>query len=484
MEERFLEVDLIGGHQTVWWLALLGVVLAASRGMIIEQSTASFDPGLAFLEVAAHTHYFPRRWQKRAHTLEVQEEFSSLFRYRFFLFLEELSSVVITPIVLWHSLPRCAPAILTFVRQNTVSVDGIGDVCSFAAFDLRKHGDGEYGSPWTVNLFARSNEGKLEKSVMSFAATYPMWDPSNDAKELLETVTTSALKDSHRDHSVDESDHHESVAMYPRDGSRMMSTQYNDYRNYQQQHVVLNLLMSQYPHLGRMYIMQQQQRYGAATNGSTHNMKRRQTLGVDGLQQHQQDYYKAETSSSEHYKNSQANGMTGSNDSASSNIFASALNGTSMLGADADQFSDTIRDLPAPLSSNERVAVGYAMMQSYHDSHQQQPGDDNGELHQESGGELQNETLFHQPIGATENRNDWLGSGQQVHIPPPQSMHTVSPAIDAPSRKIASLLPSGSGGSYARSFHIMSNELSVLSREQSGVSQAPSPQAPSPMSSS
>jgi autophagy-related protein 9 len=64
-DERLLERDLAAGRQTVWWLALLGVVLAAARALIVERSTAAFDPGLALLEVAAHTHHLPRHWRGR-----------------------------------------------------------------------------------------------------------------------------------------------------------------------------------------------------------------------------------------------------------------------------------------------------------------------------------------------------------------------------------------------------------------------------------
>ena len=63
------------------------------------------------------------------------------------MFLEELASVMLTPFVLYVSLPKCAPAILAFVRDFTVHVDGIGDICSLAAFDLQRHGNAKYGAP-------------------------------------------------------------------------------------------------------------------------------------------------------------------------------------------------------------------------------------------------------------------------------------------------------------------------------------------------
>jgi Autophagy protein ATG9 len=40
-----------------------------------------------------------------------------------------------------------ADAIVAFVRDNTVAVEGLGDVCSLATFDLARHGNPRYGSP-------------------------------------------------------------------------------------------------------------------------------------------------------------------------------------------------------------------------------------------------------------------------------------------------------------------------------------------------
>lgn len=57
------------------------------------------------------------------------------------IFIRELLSVVLTPFVLWFSLPNCAPAIVDFFREFTVHVDSLGYVCSFAVFDFRRHGN-------------------------------------------------------------------------------------------------------------------------------------------------------------------------------------------------------------------------------------------------------------------------------------------------------------------------------------------------------
>lgn len=54
---------------------------------------------------------------------------------------QELISVLLTPLVLWWSLPKSAPAIIDFFKEFTVHVDGLGYVCSFAVFDFQRHGN-------------------------------------------------------------------------------------------------------------------------------------------------------------------------------------------------------------------------------------------------------------------------------------------------------------------------------------------------------
>ena len=55
--------------------------------------------------------------------------------------LEELLSPLITPCVLTFSLRHKALDIVDFYRNFTVEVTGVGDVCSFAQMDVRKHGN-------------------------------------------------------------------------------------------------------------------------------------------------------------------------------------------------------------------------------------------------------------------------------------------------------------------------------------------------------
>ncbi|EIE20298.1 APG9-domain-containing protein [Coccomyxa subellipsoidea C-169] len=183
VDDTLLERHLFG-RNLVWWAATLGIVLAVSRAFIAEAGVA-FEPELALLEVVAHTHWLPRHWRGRAHTQEVQQQFQELFQFKALLFLEEMASIVLTPFVLYFSLPKCAPAILAFVRDFSVHVPGVGDICSLGAFDFERHGNSKYGSPSQAPKAARSRQGKMEKSFLSFAATYPTWEPDSAAKQML-----------------------------------------------------------------------------------------------------------------------------------------------------------------------------------------------------------------------------------------------------------------------------------------------------------
>jgi hypothetical protein len=55
-------------------------------------------------------------------------------------------------------------------------VEGLGDVCALAALDPGRHGSRRYGG--VAGAHARARQGKLEKSLVSFAATHPGWPPA------------------------------------------------------------------------------------------------------------------------------------------------------------------------------------------------------------------------------------------------------------------------------------------------------------------
>lgn len=151
LDENLLEVPL-AGRNVVWWLALTGILLTASRAFITD-TPAALDPERAMAELVAHTHHLPRHWRGRAHTAEVQEAVSGLFQLKLLLFLEELASVLVTPFILGCSLPKCAGEQAGGTRWSALGCAGLG---------LKSQGTG------LVDLGA----GTMELALLGFSACW------------------------------------------------------------------------------------------------------------------------------------------------------------------------------------------------------------------------------------------------------------------------------------------------------------------------
>ncbi len=57
--------------------------------------------------------------------------------------LDELLSPLITPFILYFYFRPKAADIVDFLRNFTIDVSGVGDICSFAEMNVRKHGHPE-----------------------------------------------------------------------------------------------------------------------------------------------------------------------------------------------------------------------------------------------------------------------------------------------------------------------------------------------------
>lgn len=143
----------------------------------------------AMSKIAEHTHCFPEEWRGRCHTQDVSDAFSRAYRYKFWLFLDEIASVVLAPLVLCFSLPRCANDIVLFVEEHTVDVDGFGRLLHHSLFDFGRYGDPRYGGAKPGAQTIPTVSGKMEKSFLNFKLSYPEWD-FDEANEVIDTVSS------------------------------------------------------------------------------------------------------------------------------------------------------------------------------------------------------------------------------------------------------------------------------------------------------
>ena len=183
-QENFLSFEITHGRTTIFYLGLFGGIWAIARGMIPEDSMVT-DTAFSMNEVIEFTHYQPAHWNGRLHTVEVKNEFEQLYQMKIVVFIEEILSMVFTPFVLWFSLPKCSERIIDFFREFTVHVDGIGYVCSFAEFKLRKPTDYSAGAEHRSQIgvhdghgqdlrddYFASKDHKLEQSYWGFMNDY------------------------------------------------------------------------------------------------------------------------------------------------------------------------------------------------------------------------------------------------------------------------------------------------------------------------
>jgi autophagy-related protein 9 len=138
--ELFIHLEITSHRTVLFYLSVFGGILAVARGMIPEENRV-FDSEILMEALVQYTHYLPDEWRAQLHAKTVHTQFGELFQMKVVTFVTELTSVVLTPFILWFALPPCAPAIVDFFREFTVHVDGLGYVCSFAVFDFQRHGN-------------------------------------------------------------------------------------------------------------------------------------------------------------------------------------------------------------------------------------------------------------------------------------------------------------------------------------------------------
>lgn len=87
---------------------------------------------------------------------------------------EELLSPLLTPFILMLSIRYRAQSIVDFLRNFTVEVTGVGDVCSFAQLDVRRHGHPEWLSADVSDAAEReqAENGKTELSLLHFSVGF------------------------------------------------------------------------------------------------------------------------------------------------------------------------------------------------------------------------------------------------------------------------------------------------------------------------
>ncbi|GFY67310.1 autophagy-related protein 9A [Trichonephila inaurata madagascariensis] len=157
----------------------VGAALFTGLSACVPDENEVSCPNELMQKVVAEIHYIPDNFKTMAHTTKVRNEFSHLFPYTIVILLEELLSPLVTPYILICRLRPQALEIVDFLRNFTVHVDGVGDVCSFALMDVSRHGNPQWlGQGLSkADQVQQAEDGKTELSALHFALMNPYWEP-------------------------------------------------------------------------------------------------------------------------------------------------------------------------------------------------------------------------------------------------------------------------------------------------------------------
>ncbi|ESP03176.1 hypothetical protein LOTGIDRAFT_137839 [Lottia gigantea] len=184
-----IDEDVLSVQHMLTTMTVAGVIVTVCSSLIPEEHTVHC-PERLMKNILAHIHYMPEQWKGVAHTYKVRDEFSLLFQYKASYLIEELLSPIITPFLLCFCFSQRSLAIVDFFRNFTVQVVGVGDVCSFAQMDVKKHGNPEWGTETQPDSdqYHQAEDGKTELSLMHFHLTNPEWKPPNNCSLFINNV--------------------------------------------------------------------------------------------------------------------------------------------------------------------------------------------------------------------------------------------------------------------------------------------------------
>ena len=192
----------VGQWNLLWYAGIMGASFSLGKALLPKSDNPYFsrsrrnmmnDMSVELEKVSSHTHFLPDSWRGKGSDDKIKKEFSAMFQYKANHFAMEIASIIVAPLILCVSLPRCADEICNFVRESKVEVSGVGDVVGFSTFDFDSYEDENWSDKVEqsdgVNTRPKTKHGKMEKSFFNFKTIYPHWKMPESGKNLVSRLT-------------------------------------------------------------------------------------------------------------------------------------------------------------------------------------------------------------------------------------------------------------------------------------------------------
>ncbi|KAB1276236.1 Autophagy-related protein 9B [Camelus dromedarius] len=178
--------DVLAVEHVLTAMTALGILATVARSFIPDEQAQSRSPQLLLQAALAHMHYLPEETGP-AGKASAYRQMARLLQYRAVSLTEELLSPLLTPLFLLFWFRPRALEIIDFFHHFTVDVAGVGDICSFALMDVKRHGHPQWLSEGQTeaSLSQRAEDGKTELSLMRFSLVHPQWRPPDHSSKFL-----------------------------------------------------------------------------------------------------------------------------------------------------------------------------------------------------------------------------------------------------------------------------------------------------------
>ena len=116
-------------HNLIWYLGFFSIIFALFRSMTPDYHTRHHSPEKLMAQIVKAVHHVPSHWLLQCESNKTRREVSQLFPLKVELFLTEIFTLLVSPVILLYSVPRTVPSMVKCVRRFTRSIADFGDHC-------------------------------------------------------------------------------------------------------------------------------------------------------------------------------------------------------------------------------------------------------------------------------------------------------------------------------------------------------------------
>ncbi len=134
IDENILLYVKIFDRSLLFYMGLIGAVSSFSRSLIKNPEDTVYKPTKYMKRIYKCIKYMPAKWKNKFHTYDVRNDFVKIFPYKILILFYDLLSVITTPFVMIFYMPDNSSEIVEFIKNNTIYVEKVGNVCRCSYF--------------------------------------------------------------------------------------------------------------------------------------------------------------------------------------------------------------------------------------------------------------------------------------------------------------------------------------------------------------